>query len=519
MTRIYTLLPFARSLCVSARRPAPFFAACLVVLATGCGRESSPDAEAVQDLSEEAVQAPVPFEAPRNCLFIILDATAAGHVSLYGYERETTPFIDSLGKDGVYLSEMYSQATETPPSVWSYFTGRRPYRPTRKPKVIGVRETDHVIAETFRDAGFATGAFSENIFVTEKMGYGKGFDTFTFVHHREAVPGEKIKYFRDDAPSKELVAKTIDWIDSNKDGRWFCYVHLLRPHNPYAAQASVAEAFVNVDLPEGADKFQYVRVREQRILLSSAFKEVDANLRYLEPPSDDELKLLIDLYDGNLAFADTLVKELYSFLETEGLAEDTLVIVASDHGEAFMEHGVLLHASIPYQEMQHVPFVMNAPEGTGIRNGRVDVAVEMVDLVPTLLELFDLSHAGPVEGRSFLPLLRGETDTHKDYVICDNIRTDSMSFRLHDRKLILRFDEALENVLSYEVYDLASDPRELHNLFTEESAIPELLGPALEYTRTWKTDDSFSLDMMTQAQIEELQALGYLTDVPENDDK
>lgn len=518
MTRKYTLLPFVRTLHASGRNPAPFFAACLAVLAAGCGQESSPEAEAGQDVADEMVQAPVTFKAPKNCLFIILDATAAGHVSLYGYERETTPFIDSLGKGGVYFSAMYSQATETPASVWSYLTGRRPYRPARKPKVIGVRKKDHVIAEAFRDAGFATGAFSENLFIIEKLGYGRGFDTFTYVHHREAILGEMFKYLRDDAPSKELVAKVIDWIDSREDGRWFCYVHLLRPHSPYAAQASVAEAFVNVDVPEGAEKFQYVRLREQKILLDSMFKGIDENLRLTTPPSDDELELLIDLYDGNLAFADALVKEMYSFLETKGLAEDTLVIVASDHGEAFMEHGVLMHASIPYQELQHVPFVMNAPVGTGIRGGRVDVAVEMMDLMPTLLELFELPHTGPYEGISFLPLLRGETDTHKDYIICDDLRTDSMSFRLHDRKLILRFDEAFKNVLSYELYDLASDPLELHNIFTEGSEIPELLGPALEYARTRMTDESLSMDVMTQDQIEELRALGYLTDLPENED-
>ena len=257
------------------------------------------------------VQAAQAYAAPRNCLFIILDATAAKHMSLYGYQRRTTPFLDDLARNGTYFSAMFSQDTATLASAWSYVVGRYPYRPRgRMRRFVHVRQEDHPMAEAFQAAGFATGGFSENLFVSEKTGFDKGFDTFTF-QPQGKERANLDNYGRDEKSSKRLARGVKEWIESVEDRRWFCYVHFLRPHNPYAAHEPFTDRFVDVEIPKGREKIDFLTSKEIGILKGAT--------RGATIPTRDDVAFLKGLYDGNLAFADTIVQELYAFLEEQDL--------------------------------------------------------------------------------------------------------------------------------------------------------------------------------------------------------
>ncbi len=433
----------------------------------------------------------------RNCLFIVLDATRARNLSLLGYERETTPFIDALAKESTYFEAAYSQATSTSPSAWSYLTGRYPYWPESGSAFL-VKKGDRLLSEIFNDAGFRTGGFSENPYVRERYGFDKGFDQFEYVPYFHSKP-ESYDYSAtfDPRPSKRVVEEAKNWMQSVLDKNWFCYVHLLRPHTPYTAPEPFAARF----LSEAGQDVEALRAREAAIMDRFFSGQL---------PRRDELTFLVALYDANLVYADSLVRELVTFLQEKGVLEDTLVIVASDHGESFLEHGRLLHSSTPYDELLHVPLIIRAPAAAGFRLGPVSQAVELLDLMPTLEDIFGIESAGKLDGMSLLPLLRGEQSSHKKTLFAENFDTRSVSVRRGRLKLVVVMDETLERFEAPSLYDLSEDPLETRNVFEEREIAGELLRSAAAYVRTRSSGAAVSASELSEAEQEELRALGYV---------
>lgn len=274
-----------------------------------------------------------------NCLVIVLDAARAGSFSYAGAERPTTPFVDSLTKAGLYFESAYSQATSTSPSAWSYLTGRYPYWPESGSAFVA-RDEDYLLAEAFQGTGFRTGGFSENPYIRERYGFEQGFDRFEYIPYFHTDP--KSYQYADTfeaRPSGRVVEEAAGWLRSVGDEPWFCYVHLLRPHTPYVAPEPFAGRFLE---SEGAVGLVELRDREAGIM--DRFFGGTA-------PTHEEVLFLRNLYAGNLAYGDSLVEKLHDVLKELGTLDDTLIVVMSDHGEAFMEHGRLLHSSSPYHEL------------------------------------------------------------------------------------------------------------------------------------------------------------------------
>ena len=242
-------------------------------------------------------------------------------------------------------------------------------------------------------------------------------------------------------------------------------------------------------------------------------REAIASAAYLrnEPLSMEQTQDLETLYDGNVAYSDQLIAEIFGVLEQEGLLEDTLVVIMSDHGEAFGEHGKFYHTSEPYEELIHVPLVMRAPRRAGFVRGVIETPVELVDLAPTFRDLFGLEIDHPLDGKSLAPLLRGDARQREtETSIAQNLKTHTMSVRHGASKLILRMDPEFKQVVAYELYDLEADPGETNNLFQSAEEIEELMTIATAYLESRGTGEGLSVNEMSDAQAEELKALGYL---------
>jgi arylsulfatase A-like enzyme len=328
-----------------------------------------------------------------NCVVVLLDAAAAGHFGIYGYRRGTTPNIDALAADGVVFERAYSQASSTSISVPSFFSGFYSHTIARRyAKDLADRPT--YLAETFRAAGFRTAGFSESPFVRGagaavpvSLGPGRtlprdafatnqGFDDFV-----ERKPAEG---------SQALVADALAWLRANHQSRFYVYVHLLRPHNPYQPPDEIAQ------------RFRPASYRGTLVPDTDTLSAIDVGAHRLGP---GDLDFVVSQYDANLSYGDQLVGELARGLDDLGVLDRTVIVVMADHGEAFGQHGRFLHNTTLYEEMIRVPFIFRLPPGVAIRARRVSQPVALIDLFPTLADLFSLP-AGKsiaVDGVSLVP--------------------------------------------------------------------------------------------------------------------
>ena len=424
---------------------------------------------------------------PRNVLFIVLDATSAQHMANWGYNRTTTPIIDEFAKSGMVFLEAHSQAPSTLPSTASFLTGMpAPYVP-KEGFSRWIRKSDYTVAQAFRAAGFATGGFSENAWVARAFGFSQGFAKF----RRFKASTEKFTGPIEKNSSKQTMDTAVRWMGANSHRRWFCYVHLLRPHFPFNPPDVFRKAFI------GGEPF-----------------EILPRLQNSGLPRRNQigLQMLLNHYDGNLLFADHLVGEVLDALRQSGALEKTLVIIASDHGEAFWEHGLKGHNRDVFEELIHVPLLIRAPASSRFKTGESSAMVDMIDIFPTLAGLYGLDTKEPLAGTSMLPLLTGASGHSKEYSVAATTYLDRMSVRKGNLKVIFDVDESRQVATPRFVFDLSTDPKEQENLLSRSGVPEDFQRVASEHIGWARVMGNLTEEPTTisERQIEELKAIGYL---------
>jgi len=447
-----------------------------------------------------------------SLVLIVLDAGNAGHVGAYGYPVNTTPRIDALAKRGVLFERTYSQAATTFPSVPSFLSGLYPQtiarrvsdgstadKPTVKRIVRGLVDPDNpgrprYLAEAFADAGFKTAAFSENPLVAGGIGLDIGFEEFQ-------------SHFQDDPPPKEAVRRTErliseaqKWLGTVGDRPFFLYLHLLRPHAPYWPPERILEEFRP---PKYAGRLQ----PDEKVL-----RRLNRGLEHATP---EELAYIVAHYDANYRYADELVGRIEDTLAELGLSNRTMIVVTADHGEAFNEHGQYMHHSTAYDEMIQVPLVFAPPAGATLGTGRISEPVALIDLAPTVAELFGLELPG-VDGESLVASLRSPTTAPKRRLLFTEAG-DVVAVIDGKQKFILNRSAVPPYQNMAALYDLEKDPDERVNLVAENpETVRRLGGAAQRFLGTTPVDYRIqnaakAFDPKIQGQLE---ALGYI-DAPE----
>jgi arylsulfatase A-like enzyme len=281
-------------------------------------------------------------KSPPNVVLFVLDAARADHIGSYGYPRDTTPHIDRLAERGTLYRQAISDASYTFASVAALFTGQPPDESgilAREP----LGEERLLIAESAQEHGFRTYAYSENPYVTGTFGLSQGFEEAD-----EALSLPAIIAARGHIPevdSEARIAKAIAFAREPDERPFFLYVHVLRPHNPYSPPKGFPRKF-----SEGVDA---------KLGTTENLTQVDVGKLPLTPALAQRL---IALYDDNLRYGDALFGILHQALADSGLLANTVVIVASDHGEAFKEHGRMLHSTTVFEEMIRVPLIVALPD-------------------------------------------------------------------------------------------------------------------------------------------------------------
>lgn len=329
---------------------------------------AAPAARHLAVFGEPVVLAPRrrPPTAP-NVVLISMDTLRAHSVGAYGAERQTTPALDALAADGVLFEDAYSTAAFTLPGHMSMFTGLWLRSHASLTPLMPLAPEHPTLPEILRAAGYATGAFtSAPAWIMSWLGFRRGMDVFDEIDPPIADPPPP-------AEPCEAFTRGLDWMRARRDRPFFVFLHSYQVHFPYTAPPPYDRLYEPV--PPGPVEGEYRRYR----------------------------------YEQEVRYADDQLRAFLEGLAALGVADRTLVIVTSDHGEGFGEHGLNDHTSDLYDEIARVPLVLRLP-GALPRGHRVAEPVSVADLLPTVLDLLGLPPLPDLDGTSLLPLATGAAE-------------------------------------------------------------------------------------------------------------
>lgn len=332
--------------------------------------------------------ASAPKKKAKNVIVVMEDTLRADRVQSYGPTRVKTPQLEKFAKDGVVF-ERYSAVEDwTKPSCATMLTGLYPDTHKTQSDSAKLPGSVRMVTEELKDQGVATGGFIANGYVSDKFGFGKGWDAYTN-YIRETKNSDAENVFRD----------AYGWIEKqHKAGqRFYAYVHTIDPHVPYAPPQEFLELYDKKEYKGGIKPRSTANLLED--IKKGKFK-----------PSERDKQRIQALYDGEISYHDRWFGDFMDKLDKLGLLEDTLVVVVSDHGEEFWDHGNVGHGHQIHQELIHVPFVMRW-KGTLPSGKRVADNADHCSLVPTIFDAMGLKAPDYLEAESLLARAAGEVSS------------------------------------------------------------------------------------------------------------
>jgi arylsulfatase A-like enzyme len=450
-------------------------------------------------------------QMPQGIILISLDTLRADHLGAYGYHRNTSPSIDALAKESVVFERAVVQSPWTLPSHMSIMTSLYPsfHGLTDKDTFLSLSDEYVTLAELLKKGGYKTAAFTDGGFVSAKFGFDRGFDT----------------YYDQGGGIKAILPKAKKWLDLLKSEPFFLFIHCYDIHSPYNPPPPYNTMFHD---------FPYTGkvIPSNRMLTSLLNNRLDINI--------DDVNHIIAFYDGGIRYTDTMIGEFLSYLNDRGLYDNSLIILTSDHGEEFYEHGSILHWQLYFKPDLHVPLIMHVPEFS-TREIRVEKLVRSIDLLPTILDIAGLPNHRQAQGRSLLPLIRKkESILTRVLFNISNLfkKEETISFAetkyFKHRKLESPFKSIIDDNGYHMVYDQASDSIKLFNLTLDPDAknnIAEDHGAVIKrllsqwdefFSRSNKISpksQGMSLDKQTLKQLEALGYVDYEEDKPGDEKK
>lgn len=401
---------------------------------------------------------------PINIVMFAVDSLWADHMSCYGYHRLTTPHIDKFAKSGVLFENFFSPHIPTTPGYASMLTGMDCF----STQVVALRHKgglpDQVatLPEILREAGYQSTC----------IGFGgnpssRGFDNY--LHYDGWMPDETGK-----APKAEnLNEVAIPELERlAKSGEpFFLFMRHMDPHSPYLPPPPFDQMFYSGD-PCDPSKDSIRPVLE--------FKPFAEYFKSWMPEGITDADYVIAQYDGAIAYMDACIQRILTRIDELGLAENTLVIINSDHGETLMDHECYFDHHGLYECTLHVPLIMRLP-GVLPEGVRIPGISLQQDLVPTILELAGVDASRSFDGKSLLPLIRGErTANYSEFYITEATWMRKHGWRTPEWKLIVALEPDFHFKPEVELYNLILDPGENHNLAEKEPGIVAALRQRME---------------------------------------
>jgi len=392
-----------------------------------------------------------------NLVLITLDTTRADKIGCYGYEKARTPNLDLLAAKGVRFSDAYCQVPLTLPSHCSILTGTYPiYHKVRNNGSYYLSHRHVTLAEILKERGYKTAAFVSSFTVDSRFGLDQGFEEYDDNFQEDEV----MKRLRSERRAEKVYSSFSDWVDKNDEQKFFCWVHFYDPHLPY------------------------------------------------DPPSPFKEEFLDNPYDGEIAYMDHYLGKLIDKLEEKGKLDNTLIVIAGDHGEALGERGELDHGFFIYDNTLKVPFILycekNIPQGKVIHS-----RVRLIDIMATVLEMLEIPVNKEIQGANLLKYIGGEgKDDLPSYV-----ETYYPREMCHWSELIGLIDREWKYIQApkEELYNIKRDPGEEKNLIDKEKKIASAMKERLkDIIKDYSSEIAVGKKKLTLEEQERLRSLGYV---------
>lgn len=381
-------------------------------------------------------ETPIAIEEPaKNVIIVLIDTLRASKLrAYYPKSRVKTPAIDAFASQGALFERAQSPENWTKPAVASVLTSLHPATHNTKQDASRLPRSALMLSEVYKTAGFRTASFIANGYVSNAFGFDQGWDHYTnYIREKRSTNASNV------------FGEAQGWIEKNKEKRFFVYIQTIDPHVPY----DPPDAFLKMYDPAPYDG--QVKNRRTHLMLDEAKK----NPRKYKFTKRDKERIEA-LHDGEISYHDEYFGRFLAKLGELGLDRDTIVVVTSDHGEEFQEHGSWGHGHSVYQELLGVPLLFRWP-GVIPENLRIGPAVSTLDIGPTVLEATGVAIPERFEGRSLLGFMRGDWPPGPHVAFSDFLDHRRV-VRGGDWKLIIRGN------LSQVLFDLANDYWEKNEL-------------------------------------------------------
>ncbi len=445
-----------------------------------------------------APEPPPPPEGRKpDILLISIDSLRADHLHSYGYQRETSPHIDALAREGVMFRHTVAPTSWTLPSHVTMLTSLPPNYHKVTADLTRLDPQAVTLAEVLRNAGYTTAAFVSGAYLRAEYGHRQGFEHFddysalplAWNAHRQITSPDLVR----------VVTRWIeDWDRGGRERPFFIFLHMWDVHYDY-----------NPPSP-------YDRMFDPDYTGSITSENFEGN-RAINPKMDPrDLEHIVALYDGEIRYTDEYLGRLFDFLRERGLFDETLVTVTADHGDEFFEHGKKGHRRTLYDEVLLVPLIMRLP-GRIPAGKVVTEQVRLLDVAPTLLALagvqppesFGLTRLDPDYAGRNLSVYWREPKPPPAPPAYGQLSYQLGSVRTNDWKLIVH----LTGDPRPELYNLRADPGERDNLSGEQTALlDDLYHRLMAFRRAGEEESLAEPVVMAREHLEALRSLGYVTD-------
>ncbi len=296
-----------------------------------------------------------------DVVYLLFDAFDAKHSSLYGYSRETTPFFEELAKEAVVFENMFANIPYTLTSTATLVTSKYP----DSHGLIHLTDSLHpvipTIGELLENEDVETYLVTRHGYLLGDWGLSRGFSTIYQEHDKTDLEGAL--YALNSIYTKD------------REKRKFIYLHLNMPHTPY-------------NPPEEFRRFLPELTDENAVNISTSnLKEISRGNVHI---TEAQLEHIVAWYDSNILYADAIARQVFELLKSQIVLENTIFIITSDHGEAFLQHERMLHGTTLFDEMTHIPFIIRFPKELALPSRRINHLASLVDVAPTLAAIMEL---------------------------------------------------------------------------------------------------------------------------------
>jgi len=442
---------------------------------------------------------------PPSVIMIVVDTLRADHLGAYGYARPTSPNLDRFAASGYVFESAIAESSWTSPVIGSLFTSTYPSVHGACTFTAALPPSLDTLATAFQRRGYQTAGISANfVHITRAKGFAAGFDSFVELKRAARADEEDELLGLVPADAAEVTAAARRFLEQRRRGPLFLYLHYMDPHSGYEPPEPYRERFAAAGYSGAIDGS------------TAQLKRIAQGEQAVSP---EDRQRLVDLYDGEIAFADEEIGRLLQALETLGLADDSYLVVLSDHGEEFLDHGRVFHGSTLYHEVIRVPLIVRPPGGAPDAR-RLRQVVGLIDVGPTILALTGDPDSRSSQGRSFAGLLgAGPTPSWPGLAYSELYADPLVDAQLYPKQHVVAATSERWSYLARrgggaEMYDLQEDPAQTASLTSPEAAAAAEAARALaqhamdceEYSRRVAKVS----EPLTSEQRERLRALGYL---------